>query len=161
MNVLEGIKTRRIIKKFKQDPIDQNSLLTWLEAATMAPNHRMTEPWEIFFIGPATREKLNHKTNFGNAPVVLAVVSKHGSTAVERTENATATACFIQNFLLAAWSEGVGTFWSSIGISLKNHTLLEIPTDYDLLGVLAVGYPDEIPLPKPRTPIENKIKYLS
>lgn len=160
MNVIDGIKTRRNIKKFKQDPIDQDLLLTWLDTATMAPNHRMTEPWEIFFIGPATRAKLNHKTNFGDAPVLFAVVSKHGATEVERTENAIATACFIQNFLLAAWAEGVGTLWSSIGISMKNHTHLEVPKNYDLLGVLAVGYPEEIPQPKPRTPIQTKLKFL-
>lgn len=89
----------------------------WLEAATMAPNHRMTEPWEIYFIGPETREKLNHKTHFGNAPSVFAVISKQGTIEVERDENRAATACFNQNFMLSAWSEGVVFFWSSIGIT--------------------------------------------
>lgn len=140
--------------------IDQNLILAWLEAATMAPNHRMTEPWEIYFIGPETREKLNHKTNFGNAPVVLMVLSKQGATTVETEENAMATSCFIQNFNLAAWAEGVGTFWSSIGITPKNREILRVPDGYDIIGVLGVGYPEVIPEPKPRTPIQNKISYL-
>lgn len=160
MNILDVIKTRRIIKKFKRDMIDKNIIITWLQAAAMAPNHRMTEPWEVYFIGKETRSNLKHKTDFGNAPVLLAVLSKHGSTAIERAENAAATACFIQNLLLAAWSEGVGSAWSSIGISPKNHLLLSIPDNYDLLGILAIGYPEEIPAPKPRTPIEKKIKNL-
>jgi nitroreductase len=160
MNTLDAIKTRRNIKKFKPEEIDQNSLLSWLEAAAMAPNHRMTEPWEIYFIGAETREKLNHKTNFGNAPHVLMILSKHGATSVETEENAMATACFIQNFNLAAWAEGVGTFWSSIGITPKNRGILQVPDDYNIIGVLGVGYPDVIPEPKPRTPIKNRISNL-
>jgi len=160
MNALDAIKTRRNIKNFKPNEIDQHLILSWLEAAAMAPNHRMTEPWEIYFIGTETREKLNHKTNFGNAPIVLMIVSKHGASSVETEENAHATACFIQNFNLAAWAEGVGTFWSSIGITPKNRGILGVPDGYDIIGVLGVGYPEVIPEPKPRTPIKNKIRNL-
>ncbi|MEH7308451.1 nitroreductase family protein [Neobacillus drentensis] len=160
MNTLDAIKTRRNIKKFKPTEIDHHAILSWLEAATMAPNHRMTEPWEIYFIGAETRAKLNHKTNFGNAPIVLMILSKQGAISVETEENAMATACFIQNFNLAAWAEGVGTFWSSIGITPKNREILRVPDGYDIIGVLGVGYPEVIPEPKPRTPIQNKISNL-
>ena len=100
----------------------------------------MTEPWEVYFIGPETRAKLNHKTNFGNAPLLIAVLSKHGASAIEKEENALATACFVQNFNLAAWAGGVGTFWSSIGITAKNQEILGVPKNYDLIGVLAIGF---------------------
>jgi nitroreductase len=160
LNILEVITTRRNIKKFKADPIDLDLIQKWLEAASMAPNHRMTQPWEVYMIGPETRAKLNHKTNFGNAPYVIAVLSKHGATAIETEENSFATACFIQNFNLAAWVEGVGTFWSSISISAKNREILGVPENYDIIGTVAVGIPEEIPEPKPRDPIESKIKKL-
>ncbi|MEH7333489.1 nitroreductase [Neobacillus drentensis] len=160
MNVLDVIQTRRTIKKFKPDAVKEELIISWLQAAAMAPNHRMTEPWEIHIIGKETRAKLNHKTNFGNAPFLMAVLSKHGATKIETDENAMATACFVQNFNLAAWEEGVGTFWSSIGAKGKNRETLGIPDNYDLIGVLAVGYPGEIPDPKPRTTIQNKIKIL-
>lgn len=158
--MIELIKSRRNIKKFRSEQVDETVIKNWLNAAAMAPNHRMTEPWEIIFIGSETREKLNHKSNFGNAPTLFAVLSRHGATKVESEENVAATACFIQNFNLAAWSEGVGTFWSSIGITGQNRDLLKVPEHFDLLGVLAVGYPEMIPDPKPRTPIENKLTYL-
>jgi nitroreductase len=160
MDILDAIKSRRTIKKFKSDAVQLDLIYSWLEAATMAPNHRMTEPWEVYFIGPDTRAKLKHKSDFGNAPVLIAVVSKHGATAVVKEENALATACFVQNFNLAAWSEGVGTFWSSIGTSAKNREILEVPENYDLIGVLGIGYPEVIPEAKPRTSIKNKIKSL-
>ncbi|MGG3468918.1 nitroreductase [Neobacillus pocheonensis] len=160
MNILNAINTRRNIKKFKSDPVKEELIYSWLQAAAMAPNHRMTEPWEIYFIGSETRATLNHKTNFGNAPFLMAILSKQGSTKIETDENAMATACFVQNFNLAAWEKGVGTFWSSIGAKGKNRETLGIPENYDLIGVLAVGYPEEIPDPKPRTAITSKIKKL-
>lgn len=160
MDILEIMKSRRNIKNFKPDPIDPDKLQSWLNAAAMAPNHKMTEPWEIYMVGSETRTKLNHKINFGNAPVVFAVLSKHGKTDIETEENKLATACFVQNFNLAAWSEGVGTFWSSMGGNPKNREILGVPDGYDVIGVFGVGYPNEIPEPKQRTPIENKLKQL-
>lgn len=160
MDILDVIKSRRNIKKFKSHTVQIDLIYSWLEAAKMAPNHRMTEPWEVYFIGPDTRAKLKHKSDFGNAPVLIAVVSKHGASAIEKEENALATACFVQNFNLAAWSEGVGTFWSSIGITAKNKEILEVPENYNLVGVLGIGYPEIIPEAKPRTSIMNKIKNL-
>ena len=126
----------------------------------MAPNHRMTEPWEVIFVGPQTRISLNHKTNFGNAPIVFTVISKQGKSIIETEENRSATSCLIQNFMLVAWEAGVGTFWSSIGALAKNRAILNIPDGYDVIGVIAVGYPEEIPNAKPRTPINQKISEL-
>ncbi|WP_433750708.1 nitroreductase family protein [Falsibacillus pallidus] len=161
MKIADLITSRRNIKKFKPEPLDKNKVLEWLEAASWAPNHKMTEPWEILFVGPETRAEINHKIDFGGAPIVMVVLSKKGKTEVEREENMAATACFIQNFMLAAWSEGVGTFWSSAAASKRNRDILNISDEYDVVGVISAGYPEEIPDPKPRTPISQKIKELS
>ena len=160
MSIFDVIESRRTVKKFKGDIIERGTYTKWLEAASYAPNHRMTEPWEILIIGPETRAKLNHKTNFGGAPVVLAVISQKGDNEIVREENIAATSCFIQNFMLAAWSEGVGTFWSSIATSQVKREILQVSSDYDIVGVLAIGYPEEVPELKPRTAIESKIKEL-
>lgn len=160
MDILEVIHSRRNIKNFKPDPVKMEQINKWLEAGTMAPNHRMTEPWEIYIIGEETRAKLNHKTNFFQAPVVLAILSKHGKTEIETEENALATACFVQNVNLAAWAEGVGTFWSSMGGTPKNREILGVPDEYDVIGVFGIGYPEEINKPKERKSIQEKIKFL-
>jgi nitroreductase len=74
MNVLEAVVTRRNIREFRPEPLDRDLLLYWMEAARFAPNHRLTEPWKILFVGPQTRVQLNHKTDFGSAPQVIAVL---------------------------------------------------------------------------------------
>ena len=160
MDILEIIHSRRNIKKFKSDPVDMEQINKWLKAGTMAPNHRMTEPWEVYVVGSETREKLNHKADFWNAPVVLAILSKKGATEIETYENILATACFVQNFNLAAWAEGVGTFWSSLGNNAQKREILGVPEGHDVIGIFGVGYPEEINQPKERMPIQEKMKFL-
>jgi nitroreductase len=160
LDIQNAIKNRRIIKKFKPDPIDLDILKSWLQVATFAPNHRMTEPWEVLFLGTEARAKINHKTNFGNAPVAVAILSKHGSSEVEKNENMVAVSCFIQNFMLLAWSNGIGTSWSSLGVSQTVRNTLNVSDDYSVIGIFGVGYPEEIPVVKKRTSIDNKIKHL-
>jgi len=160
MNTIEAIKTRRIIKEFKPEPLEREKVMEWLEAASYAPNHRMTEPWEIKFVGPQTRAALRHKTDFGGAPVVLLLTSKGSDNPLEREENALATACFAQNFLLAAHSAGAGTFWSSLAASPQSRAILGIPDKDDVIGIFGVGYPAAEPPIKERTPIAQKVAEL-
>jgi len=161
MSIIDIIKTRRTIKSFKPDSINMSEVEDWLEASSYAPNHKMHEPWEVKVIGGETRAKINHKTNFGGAPLLLAVLSKVGANKVERDENIMATSCFIQNFALAAHEAGVGVFWCSIGASAQGRQHLQATDEQEVVAVLAVGYAADVPDVKPRTPIKEKITYLA
>jgi nitroreductase len=160
MNVMDAIRTRRNTKLFKPDPIDQDQLLSWLEAASYAPNHRMTEPWEIIIVGEETRAKLNHKANFGGAPVVIAVLSKPADKPFDRDEHIMAVSCFVENFMLAAHEAGVGTRWASLGLLPQNRDILGVTDGSDIVGVFGVGYPAEVPEAAKRTAITDKIRYM-
>ncbi|MBY0011954.1 nitroreductase family protein [Paenibacillus typhae] len=159
MSIMDIIKTRRSVKQFKPDPVSEADLLSWLEAASYAPNHRMNEPWEFIILGAETRAELKHKTDFGGAPVVLALLSKSAATPFERDENVMAVSCFAQNLLLAAHEAGAGAYWASLGALPHNRLIIGVPEDYDVIGVFGIGYPDEIPQLKQRTPVTSKITY--
>ncbi|MBL0388892.1 nitroreductase [Tumebacillus sp. ITR2] len=160
MNVLDAILTRRNVKQFKPDPVPRDKVQEWLHAASFAPNHRMTQPWEILWIGPETRAQIPHKNNFGGAPTLLAVLSTPAHTSVDRDEHYAAVSCFLQNFMLAAHAEGVGTGWSSAGLSEKVRHILGVQPGYEVVGIIPVGYPEAEPAPKERAPIVTKIKDL-
>ncbi|GGG68503.1 nitroreductase family protein [Paenibacillus radicis (ex Gao et al. 2016)] len=161
MMIINAIKKRRSIKQFKSDPVSEDDVMSWLEAASYAPNHRLNEPWELLFVGVETRAKLNHKTNFGGAPVVLTVLSKPANSSFERDENVMAAACFVQNFLLAAHEAGAGVYWASLGALPHNRSILGVQDGYDVIGILGVGYPEDVPMAKQRTAIASKITYLA
>jgi hypothetical protein len=94
------ILTRRSIKKFKTKPVPEAVVKQALQAATLAPNHFMTEPWRFRLCGPKTREtllKLNPEKvpTLGGIPgqsraqvVVVAVVSSSLSSSAARANGA-------------------------------------------------------------------------
>src|ERR1044071_4932239 len=55
MNVLEAIRARRSIKRFTPEPVTRDQIEALLDAATLAPNHRLTQPWRFYVLGPAAR----------------------------------------------------------------------------------------------------------
>jgi nitroreductase len=57
--VIEAIKMRRSVKKFRPDQSpSKDAISALLEAATWAPNHHMTEPWSFVVIANDDRIKL-------------------------------------------------------------------------------------------------------
>lgn len=151
---------RRNIRKFSSEQISQEQVMSWLTTASYAPNHRFSQPWRVLWIGDQTRAKLNHKTNFADAPVVLAFLSEPGNTPLERDENLTAVSCMMQNFCLLAHSSGAGTRWSSLGASDTSREILGVPDGYVVVSILAVGYPEELPDVRDRAPITEKLTVL-
>ena len=65
----------------------------------------------------------------------------------------------IQNMLLKAEEMGLGTLW--IANTLYAYTELEeyLDTEEQLVGAIAVGYADEVPLQPPRKSLEEIIEY--
>lgn len=160
MSIAELIRNRRHIKQFSDKPVAEADIISWFHEAAWAPNHRMTEPWQINFVGPETRAQIHHGADFGDAPVVIAILSKRAERPADRDENLIATACFVQNFSLLAWEAGVGVRWTSIGWTEPAREALDVSDDYDVLSILGIGYPAEIPQPRPRTPIDAKVQRL-
>ena len=65
MNLLDSIKARRSVKTFTDRPVSRKEIEQLLTVACQAPNHRMTEPWRFYVLGPRARraygEALGHR----------------------------------------------------------------------------------------------------
>ena len=58
MNLLDSINSRRSIKTFTDRPVSRGEIEQLLTAACQAPNHRMTEPWRFYVLGPPGPSRL-------------------------------------------------------------------------------------------------------
>jgi nitroreductase len=58
MGVLEAIRTRRSVGKMRRERPPREAIEAILEAATWAPNHRMTEPWRFIVLAGEARQAL-------------------------------------------------------------------------------------------------------
>lgn len=50
MDILDAIKTRKSIRKFKPEPVSKDIITKILEAAVRAPSAENTQPWEFYVL---------------------------------------------------------------------------------------------------------------
>jgi nitroreductase len=148
MDVVEAIKTRRSIRKYKHTAVEDQKIMDCLEAARWAPSANNSQPWQFIVVkDPETRKRLADIHRYGKfmaeSPVVIAFLADpkrdpnfyHGDGALA-----------VQNFMLAAHSLGLGTCWMGVINTefeqpIKN--LLGVPEGLVVLCTVSVGYPDE------------------
>ena len=155
---LEVLAARRSIKDFNPSkPVPETTLSRALEAAILAPNHFLNEPWRFYVLGPKARADavaLNpaKADAFGHVPgwmVVTVAASEYaadGSIGTKKgLEDHAATACAIQNFMLAMAAAGVGTKWMTGALGTPPERWMELvganATAERFMGVVWYGYP--------------------
>ena len=50
MSIISELKKRRAIRDYPEQDVEDEKIITLLEAATWAPNDRMREPWSFYVI---------------------------------------------------------------------------------------------------------------
>jgi nitroreductase len=165
MELLEAIKTRRTIGKSEGD-VPRETILELIEAATWAPNHKMTQPWRFTVLTGSARAELGRvwAESAGasvpadqreplRSPVVVVVSLRTDPNPIMAEEDMTATAAAVQNLLLAAHAKGLAAGWKSGNIcySLEVKQFLGLdPTDRIIALVYLGATAAEEPKLKPR-----------
>ena len=65
----------------------------------------------------------------------------------------------VENMILTATGYGLGTLWIANTCFAYNELVDFIGTDSQLTGIVAVGYPDEVPDKRPRKRLEDVVEY--
>jgi nitroreductase len=174
MNVMEAIKQRRSIRKFKSTSIDQNTLDTILEAGRLAPSWANTQTWRFVVIQdeiikaqfadivcmPDSRNNIVIK----QVPVVIAAcaeLNKAGFREGKPTSDKEGywfmfdSGIALQNMVLEAQELGLGTLYIGAFNSKKAGVFLGVQDGYSCVILLAIGYPDEQPEARQRKTISE------
>lgn len=162
-NTLETIKTRRSIRKYKDEAIPEEVLSKIVEAGTYAPSGMGRQSTIILAVtNKEVRDQLSkinasvmgsNSDPFYGAPVVLVVLAdKSIPTHVYDGS------LVMENLMLAAHDLGVGSCWihrakETFETEASKELLksLGIEGDYEGIGNCILGYPEgEVPNAKPR-----------
>ena len=152
-DVLNAIKNRRTIRRFKPNPIDDEKIKSILEAGRWAPSFSNLQPWRFIVIkdqglknalDKASRESVLH-LGINEAPVVILVCVDRRIDPLHAIE---AGAAATQNMTLAAYSLGLGAGW--IGIwgteaEVAIQKIFKLPETVRAVSLLPIGIPDESP----------------
>lgn len=156
----------------RERPVDDALVTRLCEAATWAPNHRQTWPWRFgVFIGES-RGTLGNviadamaargdearivdktRTKYLRAPVVIVVGAAPGASELESEENRDAVAAGMQNLLLLATANGLGTLWSTCPKGANDPVVAHCgwETGTHVSGIVYLGWPTDT-LPRKERP---------
>ena len=141
------LRGRRSIDLFEHEPVDTAVLLEAIEVARWAPNHRRTEPWRFYLIGPVTAAAIidlaaevdaakkgeaagaARRARLQTVPGFFVLTSRRSDAdALLDREDYAACCCAVQNLMLYLWQRGIGVKWTTGGVTRQARF-------YDLLGI--------------------------
>ena len=174
--VIDNMMARRSIRKYLDKPVEHAKLEQIAICGINAPSGSNRQPWEICIVEDyafiqgltdiykkANPEQVkrdpNFKNMFRNAPNLICVATPKDRGQLD-------AGMLGENMMLAAQSLGLGTcclggpvrFLKANEEAKPYLDRLGFSEGYELLYILAIGYPDEQPAAKPRD--LNKIKYV-
>jgi nitroreductase len=133
--VAELIRSRRTINLFEAEAVDSRTLIDAIDLARWAPNHRLTEPWRYYLIGPKALAAVKdcwsayeaeqkgeaagaaRRKRLDAVPGHFVLTSaRHEDENIDR-ENYAACCCAAQNLMLYLWRRGVGVKWTTGAIT--------------------------------------------
>ncbi len=180
------IRNRRAVYplQYKSTIIPDQIIKNILENANWAPSHRLTQPWRfkvmkgevlkdfgIFMaekyrsLNPreafsvAKYEKL--KMNPQKAGAIIAIcMQKDPKERVPEWEEVASVAMAVQNMWLTASAYGIGAYWSTPDLLMYFDEFDTLEEGESCIGLFYMGYADAPKVSPPRTPIEDKVKWL-
>ena len=185
MKATDAIHQRRSIRKFTDRAVERGEIERMLEAAVLAPNHRLTQPWRFYVLGPESRraygaalgDRKARKVEDPEAaalvrekvagehaalPGMIVVAMVQSADPEIREEDYAAVMMAVQNLSLEAADLGLGTH-------IKSGAVMDDPAariaagvadGERIVAVVNVGEPAEVPAPKERAPAATFTHWL-
>lgn len=170
-DVLRG---RRTIEQYLPQKIPDALVRDAIEAAGWAPNHRLTQPWKFYLLGPETISRCvdlirtittekkdaaageTRARSWAEKPGWLLVSCRVDGSELQQREDYAACAAAIQNLTLYLWKAGVGSKWTTGEITRdpRFFDIVGMGADETVVGLLWYGYPKFTPV-QTRKPVDE------
>ena len=177
-NMLKEIFSRKSIRSYNNKPVEDEKVIQLIESARLAPSGNNTQPWNFIIVkSNDLKEKISkadgNQVWMKNAPVFLVCVADirsriNDETEITLTEESRLpelkqiirdTAIAIEHILLEAENIGLSSCWTAYFVQDDIRPILNIPKDKYVVGVITIGYSNEIIKPTSRRTLESMIRY--
>ncbi len=155
-DVRDDIAGRRTVRQFRREPLARNVLEGLVDAGRLAPSAANMQPLEFVVVDdPAVCARIfpglkwaayiapegNPKPGQEPAAYIVTLVN----TAVRDKMFEYDVGAAMENMIVAAWGQGIGSCWLLSIDREELRTILGVPDRYRIDCVLALGYPAESP----------------
>lgn len=161
-NFFDVIMKRRSIRKYKDIEIPDEHIIKMLEAARLAPSTNDTQPWQYIVVkDPETIGLLSlvaggQKFIAEAKAVIISLANKAASCCPGNPSmwHVQDTMIATEHIVLAATALGYGSCWVAMLDSRNSQSIaavkqaLRIPDTADIVALVTLGVPDEIPPPR-------------
>jgi len=170
MEILDAVKGRRSIRRFRYSPLPAPVLSMLEESLLEAPSAGNLQSRRFYFVfRDETRKRIAkaafHQDFLQEAPLAVVCCADLG-IADHYGERGRSLYCLqdvaasIQNLMLVAYSLGLGTVWVGAFDEKEVGKILNLPNGIRPVAIVPVGYPDENPPPPPRFRKERVIFHV-
>jgi nitroreductase len=142
MDIFDAIEKRISIRNYEPTPVPREKLEKILEAARLAPSASNVQPRHFIVVTDTERREALSAGMFARflkqAPVVIVACGDEKKSPKWYSID---VAIAVENLVLAATGEDLGTCWIGSFDETKVRNVLKIPENLRVVVLLAVGYP--------------------
>ncbi|NPV89457.1 MAG: nitroreductase family protein [Firmicutes bacterium] len=189
MEFYDVVHRRRAVRRYRSDPVPKEALARIFDAANWAPSGMNKQQWEFLVVSGGKLAQMgdsygkiaegytaswdddkerqrfiNFAKSFGGAPMLVVALAPASSNPAMRKMHLESVSAALENLLLAACAEGLGTCWMTGPLNDEPalRRILEVPEEKEFVAVTPLGYPAQEAPPPPRVDpdMSVKVRYL-
>lgn len=158
MPLLDVIFRRRSIRRYRSEPVPDEVLNNILEAGRLAPSADNAQPWHFIAI---TDPKIKRELSKGMWRSFIEASAFTIAGCGEKSDrwSTVDVAIALENMVLAAAAQGVGSCWIGAFEEEEVKKLLGIPNHLKVVALVSFGYPAEKPSPHGKKSLREIVHY--
>ena len=162
MNCIDLILSRRSVRKFSSEAVNEDVLNKILEAGRLAPSATNSQPWHFVVVRDDKGKDACDVQGFNRwvmeASFVVVGFYKKSEVIIEKLSLMDVTIA-LQNMVIAGWVQGVASCWMGAFDELKMKNTLGLPSDAQIVGAVAFGIAERIPEAPPKKQLDQIVHY--
>ncbi len=176
VDFMETIKSRRSIRKFEQKDVEQDKIEKLLKAVKWSQSWANTQCWEVIVVrDERIKQGLQSTLPKNNpaypaivkAPVLFVMIAKLNVSGYYKGQVTTKFGDWFmfdmgianQNLCLMARALGLGGVVVGLFDHDKAREVLDVPSGYEVVSMIPIGYPAQDPKPPKRKDISEFVHY--
>jgi len=148
MAVMDVIRSRRSVRKWKDEPLEKKQIDILMEAAQQAPSALNLQPYRLVLVDDPNKRIEVAKTTgqrfVSKAPLLIIGVADRKMSPQWHLID---TVIALTQMMLAAYELGLAGVWIGAFDETSVKKVLGVPEDLVVAGILALGVPDQKPHP--------------